>query len=206
MRASTKRKIRKFISPIRRIGLKNKNFTIISNNCWGGYIYDIFGLKYLSPTIGLYFMSNEYIKFISNLKYYLSFDAEVLELKDSKYKEYFISKSMNNVMLGKVNDVEFVFVHYKSAEDGVIKWNKRRHRINFDNILIKYNDQNMFTFQDLENFKKVEFRKIFFTANKAFISNPDTYYFNCYKKVGYVFDDIKKSLKYVNVKKILNNL
>ena len=55
MNASTKRKIRKFFSPIKRIGLKNKSFSIISNNCWGGIVYDIFGLQYRSPTIGCYF-------------------------------------------------------------------------------------------------------------------------------------------------------
>lgn len=36
MNAHTKRQIRKIISPFRRIGLKNFDFSIISNNCWGG--------------------------------------------------------------------------------------------------------------------------------------------------------------------------
>ncbi len=71
MNPHTKRKIRALIAPMRKIGLNNKDFTIISNNCWGGYIYDRYGLKYMTPTIGGIFFPDDYIKFISNLDYYL---------------------------------------------------------------------------------------------------------------------------------------
>ena len=50
--------------------LKNKNFTIISNNCWGGMIYESYNLRKDSPTIGLFIMPKDYIKFIKNLKKY----------------------------------------------------------------------------------------------------------------------------------------
>ena len=42
--------------------LDNKDFTIISNNCWGGMIYESYGMQKLSPTVGLFFMSEDYIK------------------------------------------------------------------------------------------------------------------------------------------------
>ena len=87
MKATTKRKLRKIISFIRRIGLKNRDFTIISNNCWGGFIYDIFGLKYQTPTIGTYFFSEDYVKFVNNLDYYLGLDVKPLRFEDSKHKD-----------------------------------------------------------------------------------------------------------------------
>ena len=34
-----KKKIKKIIGNVNRIGLKNRDFTIISNNCWGGFVY-----------------------------------------------------------------------------------------------------------------------------------------------------------------------
>lgn len=34
--ATQRRKIRKIISPVRRIGIK-KQFTLISDDCWGGF-------------------------------------------------------------------------------------------------------------------------------------------------------------------------
>ena len=35
---------------------KNNDFTIISNNCWGGMIYESYGLPEQSPTVEMSFM------------------------------------------------------------------------------------------------------------------------------------------------------
>ncbi|MBV5343054.1 DUF1919 domain-containing protein, partial [bacterium] len=50
----------------RRLRKQNKNldFTIISNNCWGGGIYEDLNLKYNSPTVGLFFYAPCYIEFL----------------------------------------------------------------------------------------------------------------------------------------------
>ena len=56
----------------RRKQLLFTDFTIISNNCWGGLVYQYFGLPYTSPTVGLFIMDDDYIKFLENLDYYLS--------------------------------------------------------------------------------------------------------------------------------------
>lgn len=205
MRPHTKRIIRKFIAPFRKIGLNNFGFTIISNNCWGGYIYDLYGMKYMSPTIGIYFFAPEYIRFISNLEYYLSIDAEPLDIEKSRYKDEILKREVNP-MIGHVGDVEFVFGHYKSVEDGILKWNKRRKRINFDNILVKFNDQNLFEPCFLESFKKCPYTKLFFTADKALAKYDFCVHFKEYSSKGYVVDDIKTSRKYVNFKRVLNSL
>ena len=38
-------------SALRRKQLDDENFTIISNNCWGGTIYESYGIKKQSPTV-----------------------------------------------------------------------------------------------------------------------------------------------------------
>ena len=43
--------------------LKNKDFTIISHNCVGGVIYHDLGLKFNTPTINLFFMAKDFIKY-----------------------------------------------------------------------------------------------------------------------------------------------
>lgn len=58
----------KFFVERRRKQLKNTDFTIISNNCWGGMIYESYNLPKQSPTVGLFFMASDYIKFISDLR------------------------------------------------------------------------------------------------------------------------------------------
>lgn len=61
--------------------LENKKPSIIASNCNGGVIYHDLGLKFYSPTINLFLYPKDYLKFISNLKYYLS-----LELSPRKNK------------------------------------------------------------------------------------------------------------------------
>ena len=205
MNAHTKRIVRKILSPISRIGLKNRSFSIISNNCWGGYVYDLFGLEYKTPTIGLYFFAKEFIKFISNLEYYLGIDAAPLDVNNSRYKDELLKRG--HTMLGHVDDVEFVFIHYSSASQGCEKWNRRKNRVRFDNLLIKFNDQNLFSPSDYWAFRSLEFcNKLFFTANSSYANEAFSICFKEYKKAGFVADDIKTSKKHVNFKNLLNNL
>ncbi len=54
--------------------LQDKNFVIISNNCWGGEIYSWFKRPYNSPFIGLFLNGPCYLKLLSNFDYYMSLD------------------------------------------------------------------------------------------------------------------------------------
>lgn len=42
---------RNLFADIRRKGLENTDFTIISNNCWGGMVYESYNLPKQSPTV-----------------------------------------------------------------------------------------------------------------------------------------------------------
>ena len=59
---------RKMFAKSRHKKLTNTNFTIISNNCWGGVIYESYDLPKNTPTAGLFFMADDYIEFVSDLK------------------------------------------------------------------------------------------------------------------------------------------
>src|SRR5699024_4328392 len=62
----------------RRLKLTHRDITIISNNCWGGFIYQKYGLEYRTPTIGLFFLGDDYVKFCSKLEFYLSKPIEFI--------------------------------------------------------------------------------------------------------------------------------
>ena len=109
-------------SPFKRIGLKNKDFTIISNNCWGGVISRDRRLPYNSPTAGLLFFSDDYIQFLSNLKYYLSCDLVEMTTKESKYSDYLYPKYGDSLIMGRIDDVEIVFLHYHDFKEAKEKW------------------------------------------------------------------------------------
>lgn len=205
-----KRLIIKFLAPFKRMGLINRDFTIISNNCYGGITSRNFGLPYNSPTCGCFFFSKEYIKFLKDLEAHVNAELVEVKVENSKYKEYLMQKFGNNIVIGKVLDSEIVFLHYKNFDEAKEKWDRRKERINYNNLIIKFNDQNKFEIEDFYEFEKLPYKnKLFFTSNKQLDDNNifvKIVYFRCYEKQGYVVDDIKSSKKYFNIKKYLNEI
>lgn len=106
-----------------RARLKNKNFSIICNNYFGGMLYHDLGLKFLSPTVNLYFDMGDYIEFLENLGFYLN-----CELTNAGSKEEIIGLLNNKIKLHGV--------HYSSFDELKQKWEERRHRVNYDNLYI----------------------------------------------------------------------
>ena len=64
-------KYKRWGANFRKKQLKSTEFTIISNNCWGGIVYESYNLPKQSPTTGLFFMAKDYIEFSSDLKRYI---------------------------------------------------------------------------------------------------------------------------------------
>ena len=199
-----KRYIRKIFSPFYRLRLKSKDFTIISNNCWGGIIYDKLGIQYQTPTIGCYFFSNDYIKFISNLKYYLNVDLKQINFEDSQYKNFIDCNSI----IGKLEDIEIIFVHYTSFNEAYEKWNRRKKRINYRYILIKYSDQNNFEEKNFTGFVNLNYKnKFFITTNPKYKQKGvNTLVLKDNKNIGYAIDDIKPSLRKISITKLINSI
>lgn len=82
--------------------IRNRNITIISNNCWGGFMYQSCGLQYNSPTIGLYFFAPEYIRFLRNLKEYLNKALHFIPKCESRYAEHI----PNDYLIGILGDTK----------------------------------------------------------------------------------------------------
>jgi len=167
--------IRRKLSGIRKKSLTNTDFTIISNNCWGGMIYESYNLQKSSPTVGVYMMASDYVKFISNLKHYLSADLTFINQESARcFNDIKNNKNYPNFPIGLLGgEIEIVFLHYTSEQDALEKWKRRCKRVNFKNILFKFNDQNGCTRQDLEKFLKLPHKnKIFYTCKDWGFSSP----------------------------------
>lgn len=141
--------------------IKSRDFTVISNNCWAGRLYQYLDMPYLSPTVGLYFFADDYIRFVKNLKYYMSLDLEFIKPEQSKYYEVLKIKNQLDKPIGALDDVEIVFLHYKTEEEAYEKWNRRKARINWDNLYIKFSKMNMCTESNLWEFDSLPVKKKF---------------------------------------------
>lgn len=202
-------KLRKYYIKVtykqRRKKINSEDFTIISNNCWGGTVYQSYGLKYNTPTIGLFFMAEDYIKFVYHIKDYLKADLEFINPKESKKYKYY--KKEINYPVARLKDIEIYFMHYKSEMEAREKWKRRSKRINWNKVLYKFSNQNLCTKEHIKQFLELPVKnKICFVNKKINIDGA------IYIKQLFESEDIKASYepfgknKKVNVNEIINNL
>lgn len=120
--------LRRILRYFYRRKLKNNNFSLITNNCIGGVICHDLHLKFMSPTVNLYFTNSDFIIFCSNLKEYLSLEVSESKLHNKSFPV--------GVLSGSKGDVYIYFMHYKNFNEAKTKWDERKTRINYDNIFI----------------------------------------------------------------------
>ena len=126
-----------FFAWLERSKLKNRNFSIISNNCFAGGIYHKFGLQYNTPTIWTYIFPEEYIRLLENLPFYLS-----QPLQFTAETKHPLACTLNGLMprdypIGVLGgDVEIHFMHYETEQEALEKWTQRLQRLNLSNLFI----------------------------------------------------------------------
>lgn len=157
--------------------LKVKDFSVISQNCIGGIFYHDMRMQFLSPTINLFFKAPDFVRFVSNLKYYISLEPEM------RWEEEY--------PVGKLDDVEIYFMHYQSCKEAKEIWNKRKSRINYEKILVLSTDRNGFTDEIYKKWEEIPYKKILFTVKKQYCKGEAVAYPE-YQKDGYVPDLIPK--------------
>ncbi|MDD3468463.1 MAG: DUF1919 domain-containing protein [Thermoguttaceae bacterium] len=153
------------VASLRRLGLRTRDFSIISNNCSGGYIYQYFGLLYKTPTVGLYFSNKDYLKLIQNPRYYFSQELQFIALAESQGKT--ILQRRNIVFpVAKLGDIEVYFMHYKTEEEAREKWTRRVQRINYDRLVFLFTESKHMDPEHIETFEHIGHpNKIFLTIH-----------------------------------------
>lgn len=162
----------------RKIDASNfKDFTIISQNCLGGIIYHRLGMKFLSPTINLYFESEGFLKFCENLEYYLDQELKLKELK--------------TYPVCLLDDITIHFLHYHTFEEAKQKWNQRKQRINKKNMFIIYTDNDGYKEEYLNRFLNLKYKNKIMYSSKKIDNNEIIYIPNKKDCVGDItaFDD-----------------
>lgn len=187
----------------RRKKLNTTDFSIISNNCFAGIVYQHFGLQYNTPTIGLYFYPEEYIKFCRNFNDYIKEDLTFIRTSESKYFDDLKKNHYENTIVGKLKDVEIVFLHYETQEEAKKKWDRRIKRLS-KNIIYKFNDQNGCTYDQLKQFDDLQYKnKIIFTA-KEYPDLKTNVFMKKYRNCVNIKEDYYSCYKYIDLIDFIN--
>lgn len=209
-------KIKKLLKKVRlklnKIGSKKRSkklisndFSIISNNCYAGIIYQFLGLKYNTPTIGMYFYPKEYLKFIGNFDYYINQELKIISSDNSKYKDELKKDGNYGSLIGLLDDVEIVLLHFKTPEEAIDKWNRRIARLS-KNLIFKFNDQNYCNEEELIAFENLDLKnKICFTS-KNYTNLKSNVWVKKYKNRDCIKEDYYSGHRYFDIISYINNL
>lgn len=176
--------LRKFVSP---------TTSVISSNCFAGRIMQDLGMRYNSPTLGLYFWAEDYLEFLTHLNYYLH-EAKPTFVEHSKYKlgDERRSKWKHWYPIGLLDrKVEIQFLHYYTEEEAAEKWYRRAVRVNMNDLLVIGMDQNLCTEKEMIAFDSLPLkRKVFFSSKP--VKGDSIVFMKEFENDGQVGDPYKK--------------
>ena len=153
------------------------NITLLSQNCIGGVMYHDCNAKFLTPTVNLYILPSDFIKFVNNYEAYLS---ETPELTMGE-----------NYPVGYLSDgLQINFMHYETTKEALDKWESRKQRVNKEKIFVICIERDGFNDEHYKEFKKIKYPKALFTIRKEWSDDPECIYIPKFKNQEQVPDII----------------
>lgn len=146
--------------------LEVKDFTVISNNCWGGILYKDLNLPYGTPFVNMFMFADCYLKLVKNLDRYLA-----SELTLSNVSRYFTDPSPYPI--GFLDDIEIHFIHYTFKDPIIELWNRRKKRINRERIFFVLSERDGCKPHHVQEFQSLKYNK--FAITRYRYSGTDVY-------------------------------
>ena len=143
---------------------KNQDFTLIARDCIGGVLYHQLGLRFLSPTINLFFVPDDFNRFCLHLEDYIN--GELTECLDHG-ESYPVGELTPRDESSSLLPVKIHFMHYETYEEAAAKWNQRKERINWNNLFVISSfcypgETEAFTPKLVEDWNKIPYKKMLF--------------------------------------------
>lgn len=156
--------------------------SIITNNCYGRYTYMVLGTPFYSPFVNITLSPKEYLKLLKNLERFIHGRLVFAGMRDLNKRDSDLmlqnecSENINvkdpvmvpTAYLESDNDKVLIYCnHYKTFDDFEKVWNKRKERINYDNLVAVMTTQSS---DDASEFSELPFKKMCFLHD---INNND---------------------------------
>lgn len=111
--------------------------SIVSNNCSGVRLMQDLNIRYDSPTVALQIMPEEYTKFCQNFKYYMEQDIKEYKEFSDVHRQYFANMYGGGIdfVVGLCGDIAIVFQHYDTWQEAKEKWDRRKARVDYSNLV-----------------------------------------------------------------------
>lgn len=181
-------KRRKYIRTIQR--LIPDDVTIISSNCLAGRIMQDKGMKYNTPTLGLFIMGPDMNEFLLHLKHYL-LESKIEFQSHSKWScmDERRARWSHWYPIGWLDGgkVEIHFLHYHTEQEAAEKWYRRAKRVDFNNLIVLVSQQNLSSVDDIIEFCKLPIQNKYIFSSED-IKNDSVIYMSEFAGKGQVGD------------------
>lgn len=153
--------------------LKTAGVTLISSNCNGCWMLHDLGLRYNSPFVNLYIPAADYIKLLQDLPRYME-------------KELTFVHGLADYPVALLDDVHLYCVHYANEQDVRTQWERRKKRMDFNNVFVLFTDRDGCTKEHLNAFDALPFaNKVVFT-HQEYKDIASAVYVPGFEEQGYV--------------------
>lgn len=129
---------RELAARMMQLRVRSRNFTIISNDCFGGMAYEELGMRYESPFVGLFVVPEDYVRLLQNLRE--SVEGPIRFRAESQHERInaWRAETRRRYPVGVIGDgVELHFLHYLDPATAESKWRRRVARIHWHNLRVK---------------------------------------------------------------------
>ncbi len=136
------------------------------------------------------------------MRYYVNLPITMISASESKYADALFQKGQQDIPVGRLDDVEIIFLHYKDVAVAKDKWTRRVARINWDNLIIKFSymndatDEHIHQFEKITGVKKFAFVTKFFPYEDTIVIPGD--------EDGQIKNDTSDFNKYIDIYNLIN--
>lgn len=148
--------------------LAGTQFSVISNNCWGGHVYQYLGREYATPFAGLFLSPDAYLKLLDLFPQIMDSTLRFKPQSDEEWVNRMRNGYPNPWPIGVLGrDIEIQFMHYSSESEAFEKWERRVARMapEPESWFFKFDDRDDCTIKKMIHYDRLPFRnKVFFTT------------------------------------------
>jgi uncharacterized protein (DUF1919 family) len=156
-----------------RAGLEHREFTVLSNDCWGQALYEGYGLPCQTPLAGGGMYSDCFLRFLGNIEGYLGsrlrFVPKTRYLALGRIRNQRAAQGLPWPIGLLGDDVEVHFLHYRTEDESRRAWDAGCERLNLNRIAVKFSaDKDGATQEHVERFVALPFARKLLISRQSF--------------------------------------
>jgi uncharacterized protein (DUF1919 family) len=129
---------RRVAARVMQLRVRCRDFSVISNDCWGGMAYEELSTRYASPFVGLFLVPEDFVTLAAELRESVEDEITFRDRSRHEYINEWRDDIGNAYPIGVLrNGVEIQFLFYANAIDAKKRWERRLARINWSKLRFK---------------------------------------------------------------------